>query len=60
MKNSHYRLLADGDPENGMQPSDMTALEAFTTDDKSELNHTLFQTDHSRDMMASHSFTAAR
>lgn len=45
MANTFYRLLKDGHPETGMQPSDMTSPEAFTTDDKTELNHTFFQTD---------------
>ena len=44
MKNTFYRLLPDGDPETGMQPSDMVATSAFTTDDTSETNHTFFQT----------------
>ena len=45
MKNTFYRLLTNGDPVNGMQPSDMTAPETFTTDDQTESNHTFFQTD---------------
>ena len=44
MKNTFYRLLPDGDPENGMQPSSMTAQEFFTSDDHTELNNTSFQT----------------
>ena len=45
MKKLFYRLLTDGDPVHGMQPSDMTPPEAFTTDDKSELDHKFYQTD---------------
>ena len=44
MKTTFYRLLSDGDPVDGMQPSDMTAREAFTTGDQTEINHTFFQT----------------
>ena len=40
-----YRLLTDGHPVNGMQPSDFTDPDSFTTDDKTETNHTFFQTD---------------
>lgn len=39
------RLLASGDPDSGMQPSDMTDPGAFTTSDKTELNHTFFKTE---------------
>ena len=45
MKNSFYRLLADGDPEKGMQSSDFTDPNTFTTGDKTETNHTFFQTE---------------
>jgi len=45
MKNIFYRLLANGDPVDGMQSSNFTDPEAFTTDDKTEINHTFFQTD---------------
>ncbi len=44
MANGVHRLLQDGDPANGMQPSHMTEPGAFTGDDQSELNHTFFQT----------------
>ena len=44
MDNKAYRLLPGGDPETGMQPSDLVDASAFTTDDHSELNHTMFQT----------------
>lgn len=44
MSTAAYRLLAGGDPSRGMQPSDVTAPEQFTGDDRSELNHTFFQT----------------
>ncbi len=45
MANGVHRLLAGGDPASGMQPSHMTEPEAFTGDDRHELNHTFFQTD---------------
>lgn len=44
MGNSFVRLLPGGDPSSGMQPSDMTPQQAFTTEDHSELNHTFFAT----------------
>ena len=44
MTNGVFRLLANGDPVTGMQPSDMTPTEAFTSADESELNHTFFAT----------------
>ncbi len=44
MASDSFRLLSDGDPETGMAPSDMTAPEAFTSDDHREVNHTFFQT----------------
>ena len=44
MSNSFTRLLPGGDPATGMQASDMTPTEAFTTEDHSELNHTFFAT----------------
>ena len=31
MDKTFYRLLADGDPNRGMHPSDLTAPETFTT-----------------------------
>lgn len=34
------RLLRNGHPDSGMQPSNLTAAEAFTGDDKTETNHT--------------------
>lgn len=44
MENRVYRLLHDGDPATGMQPSGFTPPEAFTTDDTREVNHTFFAT----------------
>lgn len=44
MTDSFIRLLRDGDPATGMQPSDLTAPDAFTGDDRTELNHTFFAT----------------
>jgi uncharacterized cupin superfamily protein len=40
-----YRLLPDGDPETGMQPSSFTPPETFTSDDHREVNHTFYSTD---------------
>ncbi len=42
MGKESFRLLPDGDPTAGMQPSDMTPAEAFVGDDHTELNHTFF------------------
>ena len=39
-----HRLLANGDPVTGMQPSSLTAPDAFTGPDKTETNHTAFAT----------------
>lgn len=36
------RLLANGDPATGMQPSNLTAPAAFTSDDHRETNHVFF------------------
>jgi len=44
MANKVLRLLSDGDPATGMQPSNLTPPEAFTGDAHSELNHTFFAT----------------
>ena len=44
MTNQSFRLLPDGDPTTGMQPSDFTPPETFTTDDHREVNHTFFAT----------------
>jgi len=38
------RLLPEGSAA-GLQPSDMTSVDAFTTDDRTELNDTFFATD---------------
>lgn len=45
MANGVHRLLPEGDPARGMQPSHMTEPQSFTGDDRHELNHTFFQTD---------------
>ena len=34
-----YRLLKNGHPETGMQPSDMVAAADFTSEDRTELIH---------------------
>jgi len=44
MANDVSRLLTDGDPATGMQPSNLTPPEAFTSDNHTELNHTFFAT----------------
>lgn len=44
MSDTFVRLLPGGDSASGMQPSDMTPKEAFTTEDHAELNHTFFAT----------------
>jgi uncharacterized protein len=44
MSTAAFRLLAGGDPSRGMEPSDVTAPEQFTGEDRTELNHTFFQT----------------
>ena len=40
-----FRMLPDGDPETGMQPSNLTPPEAFTGEDRRELNHSFFVAD---------------
>ena len=45
MKNGFYRLLVNGDSQTGMQPSNFTDPMAFTSADKSEINHTFFNTE---------------
>ena len=40
-----FKLLPGGDPQKGMVPSTMTPKEAFTGADKTELNHTFYQTE---------------
>ena len=44
MASKVFRLLSGGDPVKGMQPSNLTPLETFTSDDHTELNHTFFAT----------------
>ena len=44
MSGATFRLLPDGDPDSGMQPSDLTPADAFTSDDHTELNSTFFAT----------------
>ncbi len=45
MTPTSFRLLPNGHPTEGMGPSDMTAAECFTSDNKTETNHTFFQTE---------------
>ena len=42
MTGQSFRLLQDGHPETGMQPSDLTAPDDFTTDDRREVNHCFY------------------
>jgi uncharacterized protein len=44
MANKFIRLLPGGDPETGMQPSNLTGPGAFTSKDHTERNHTFFTT----------------
>ncbi len=44
MSDKVFRLLPDGDPVAGMQKSDLTPPDTFTSDDHNELNHTFFAT----------------
>jgi uncharacterized cupin superfamily protein len=44
MTSRSFRLFPNGHPETGMQPSDFTPPESFTSDDHTELNHTFFAT----------------
>jgi hypothetical protein len=43
MTTNVFRLLPDGEPVTGMQPSNFTDQDAFTTADKREVNHTFFR-----------------
>ena len=45
MKNTFYRLLKDGHPTTGMEPSQFTDPKDFTTDNKTETNYSFFQTE---------------
>lgn len=45
MSEGVVRLLTNGDPEKGMEPSNMVDAEAFTSGDQTELNHTFFAKD---------------
>lgn len=44
MKITRYRMLAANDPAVSMAPSDICPTEAFTTDDRTELNHEFYAT----------------
>lgn len=44
MNNTTFRVLSTGEPESGLQPSNMTPTDAFTSVDTTELNHTFYQT----------------
>ena len=44
MENRVYKLLPDGHPETGMQPSEFAPEASFTSDDHREVNHTFFAT----------------
>jgi uncharacterized cupin superfamily protein len=43
MAHKGFRMLAEGDPVTGMQPSHFTPPESFTTDDHAEVNHFFYQ-----------------
>ena len=45
MTYTDFRLLPDGHPETGMQPSDFTPVDAFTTNDTREVNHSFYVSD---------------
>ena len=45
MKKGFCKLLADGDPTAGMEPTNAVAPEAFTTEDKSERGYEFFTSD---------------
>jgi uncharacterized cupin superfamily protein len=45
VENRVYRLLPEGDPETGMQPSSFAPPDTFTTEDHREVNHFFFATD---------------
>lgn len=47
MKATFYSLLADGDPEGGLQPAATVPAEAFATDDHAELVHASYVSDES-------------
>lgn len=44
MASKVIRLLSDGDPKKGMQPSNLMGPETFTSTDHTERNHTFFAT----------------
>ncbi len=44
MASKGFRLLSDGDPATGMQPSDLTPPESFSSENHTETNHTFFAT----------------
>ncbi len=45
MAPTFVRLLKDGDPETGMQSSNLIGPDAFTGDDKTELIHDFFESE---------------
>lgn len=44
MESKVYRMIPGGDPNSGLQPSNLTPQDAFTTGDRTELNHTFYAT----------------
>jgi uncharacterized cupin superfamily protein len=44
MADTFHRFLPDGHPETGMGPSQAVPVDAFTTDDHTELRHIFFET----------------
>ena len=45
MASKGFRLLSDGDPATGMQSSNLTSPDAFTSENHTEINHTFFATE---------------
>ena len=45
MEPTFVRLLKNGDPANGMQPSKLIGAESFTTDSKNESIHDFFESE---------------
>ncbi len=48
MNKGYCKMLPEGDPASGMQPTDIVPPEAFTTDDKTEIGHEFFASDDNK------------
>ena len=44
MLDAVYRFLPEGDPEDGLMPASGVPVSAFTTEDRTELRHEIFET----------------